>query len=121
MKAKNKRQSLTTEQAMEFFGVSVYSIRSWCKKGKLKAKRVRTGQGSHEPYRWLIDAQSAREFKAKRDAEREAEGGTNIYVSRDDKWRKVIQGVVDPEQRAIALENYAVKLIGPDELERRLA
>jgi Helix-turn-helix domain len=41
----------TTEQAAEFLGKAEFTVREWCRLGRLKAEKALSGRGAHPAWR----------------------------------------------------------------------
>lgn len=46
------RDYYTTAQAAELLGLAEFTVREWCRLGRIKAEKRKSGRGAH--YQWVI-------------------------------------------------------------------
>lgn len=111
-------EQLTTQQAAEMLGVSIFTVVTYIKTGLLPAQKVNTHEGKgHTKY--LIDLaniktilimrqEGASSFKPGPKTDN-AKGKTLMYFPRPAQWGQYIKSVLAGEERAKILEYFANK------------
>ena len=56
-----ERDFYTTAQAAELLGLAEFTVREWCRLGRIKAEKRKSGRGAH--YQWVIGRAELRRYE----------------------------------------------------------